>query len=66
MQCLPAGLALRGALLGRQGEVVEWHRDGKCPIRQRHGLLVSQGIDRLESLTMRAEHLVQGFPEILK
>ena len=25
-----------------------------------------QGIDRIEHLAMRAEHLVQGFPEILQ
>jgi hypothetical protein len=27
--------------------------------------LVPQGIDRVECLAMRAEHLVQRFPEIL-
>jgi hypothetical protein len=66
MQRLPAGLARCGALLGRQGDVVGWHRDGKRPIRQRHGVLVHQGIDCVECLAMRAEHLVQGFPEMLQ
>jgi len=66
MQRLPAGLALHGALLCRQGEVVGWHRHGHRPIRQRYGLLVHQGIDRVEGLALRAEHLVQGFPEILQ
>ena len=66
MQRLPAGLALHGALLRRQGDVMGWHRHGHRPIRQRHGLLVHQGIDRVECLAMRAEHLVQGFPEILQ
>jgi hypothetical protein len=65
MQRLPAGLALRRALLCRQWDVVGWHRDGKRPIRQRHGLLVRQGIDGVEGLAVRAEHLVQGLPEIL-
>ena len=65
MQCLPAGLALHGALLCRQGDIMGWHRDGKRPIRQRHGLLVHQGIDGVECLAMRAEHLVQDLPEIL-
>src|SRR5882672_7778867 len=66
MQRLPAGLALLGALLCRQGDVVGWHRYGKRPIRQRHGLLALQSIDRVECLAMRAEHLIQGFPEILQ
>ena len=46
--------------------VVGWHRHGQRPIRQRYGLLVHQGIDRIERLAMREEHLVQGFPEILQ
>ena len=41
-------------------------RDGKRPIRQRHGLLVHQGIDRVECLAVGAEHLVQRLPEILQ
>ena len=45
---------------------MRWHRHGHGPIRQRDGLLVSQGIDRVESLALRAEHLVEGFPEILE
>ena len=66
MQCLPAGLALRRALLCRQGDIVGWHGYGKRPIGQRHGLLVHQGIDGIEGLPMREEHLVQGFPKILE
>jgi hypothetical protein len=66
MQRLPAGLALDGALLCRQGDVVEWHRYGKRPVRQWHRLLVPQGIDRVECLAVRAEHLVQSLPKILK
>ena len=66
IQRLPAGLALHGALLCRQGDVMRWHRHGHRPIRQRYGLLVHQGIDRVECLAIRAEHLVQGFPEILQ
>ena len=66
MQCLPVGLVLRGALLCRQGDVVGWHRDGQRPISQRHGVLVPQSIDGVECLAMRAEHLVQGLPEILE
>jgi len=66
MQRLPAGLALDGALLCRQGAVVEWHRDGKRPVSQWHRLLVHQGIDRVECLAVRAEHLVQSLPKILK
>ena len=42
MQRLPAGLALRRALLRRQGDVVGWHGHGHRPIGQRHGLLAHQ------------------------
>jgi hypothetical protein len=66
MPRLPVGLALHGTLLRWQGKVVGWYRDGKRPIRQRHGLLVHQGIDGVEGLAMGAEHLVQGLPEILE
>jgi hypothetical protein len=65
MQRLPVGLALRGTLLRRQGEGVGWHRHGQRPIRQRDGLLVHQGIDRIERLALREEHLVQGLTKIL-
>jgi hypothetical protein len=43
-----------------------WHRHGHRPIRQRDGLLVQQGIDRIERLALREEHLVQRLPEILE
>ena len=65
-QGLPAGLALRRALLRREGDVLRWHRHGHRPIRQWYGLLVHQHIDRIECLAVRAEHLVQRFPEILE
>jgi hypothetical protein len=65
MPRLPVCLALRGTLLRRQGDVVGWHRYGKRSIRQRNGLWVPQGIDRLERLALREEHLVQSLPEIL-
>ena len=49
-----------------RGMVMGWHRHGHRPIRQWYRLLVHQGIDRVECLAVRAEHLVQGFPEILQ
>jgi hypothetical protein len=58
MQRLPAGLARHGALLRQQGDVVGWHGYGHRPIGQRHGLLMHQGIDRVERLAMRDEYLV--------
>ena len=66
MERLPTGLALHGALLRREGDVMGWHRHGHRPIRQGYGLLVHQHIDRVECLAVRAEHLVQRFPEILQ
>jgi hypothetical protein len=66
MQRLPAGLALHGTLLRRERDILGWHRHGHRPIRERDGLLVHQGIDRVESLAVRTEHLVQRFSEILK
>jgi hypothetical protein len=66
MQRLPAGLALRRPLLRRQGNIVGGHGHGQRPRRQRHGLLAHRRIDRVERLAVRAEHLVQGFPEILQ
>ena len=66
MQRLPVCLVLRGALLRQQGDVVGWHRNGKRPISQRHGLLVFQGIDGVGCLALRAEYLGQGLPEILQ
>jgi hypothetical protein len=65
MQGLPAGLALRRALLRWQGDGVGWHGHGEGPIRQGDGLLVHQHIDRVEGLAVHAEHLVQRFPKIL-
>jgi hypothetical protein len=66
MQRLPAGLVLRGALLLRPGHVVGRHRHGECPIRERHRLLALRRIDGGEEMTLRDEHLLQGFPEILE
>jgi len=65
MQRLPARLALRRALLRRQGDGVGWHGHGERPIGQGDGLLVQQHLDRVEGLVVRAEHLVQCFPKIL-
>src|SRR5262249_18502248 len=66
MQRLPTGLALRGTLLRGLGNVVGWHGHGQRSIRQRHGLLVPQGIDCIKRLAVREEHLVQSLPEILE
>jgi hypothetical protein len=66
MQRLPACLTLRGALLRREGEIMGGHRHGDRPIGQRHGLLMHGLIDGVEDVTMRDEHLVQRFPEILQ
>ena len=66
MQRLPAGLVLRGALLLWPGHVVGRHRHGECPIRERHRLLALRRIDGGEDMTLRDEHLLQGFPEILE
>ena len=66
MERLPAALALHGALLRREREVLGWHRHGHRPIREGYRLLVHQHIDRVECLAVRAEHLVQRFPEILQ
>lgn len=66
MQRLPAGVVLRGALLLRPGHVVGRHRHGECPIRERHRLLALRRIDGGEDMTLRDEHLLQGFPEILE
>jgi hypothetical protein len=66
MQRLPACLTLRRTLRRRQGDVMGWHGHGHRPIGQRHELLAHRIIDRVEDLTMRDEHLVQRFPEILQ
>ena len=66
MQSLPAGLALHRTLLRRQGDVMGGHGYGERPIGQRDGLLAPQGIDRVECLAMREEHLVERFAEILQ
>jgi hypothetical protein len=65
VQRLSAGLALPGALLRSVRDVVGWHRHGHRTLRQGYRLLVHQPIDRVEYLAVRAEHLVERFPEIL-
>ena len=63
---LPAGGALgRAGLLGRRGGR-GWHRDRARPIGQRHGLLAPRGIDGVEGLAMRGEHLGEDFGEVLQ
>ena len=54
MERLPAALALHGALLRREREVLGWHRHGHRPIREGYRLLVHQHIDRVECLAVRA------------
>jgi hypothetical protein len=66
MQCLPACLALHRALLYGPWNVMGWQGHSHRLIGQRHGLLAHQVIHGIESLPMREEHLVQGFPEILE
>ena len=66
MQGLPAGLTLRRALLYGPWDVLGWHRHRHRLIGQRHGLRAQRGIDGIEDLLMREEHLVQGFTEILE
>jgi hypothetical protein len=66
MQCLPVGLALCGALLRREGDVMGWHGHGDRPLRQRDRRLGPQGIDRLQCLAVRDEHLLERLPEILE
>jgi hypothetical protein len=66
MQCLPAYVALHRALLCGLWDGMGWHGQGHCPIKQRHGLLADQGIDGIEGVLMRAEHLLQSFPKILE
>ncbi len=66
MQRLPARLALRCALLRREGNIVGWDGHRNRPVGERHRLLVHQGIDGIEGRLMREEHLVQGFPKILE
>src|SRR5712691_2220067 len=63
---LPAGGALgRPCLLGR-GCGRRWYRDRVRPIRQWDGLLAHRGVDGVEHLAMRGEHLGQGFRQVLQ
>ena len=66
MPGLPACLALHRALLCRPWDGMGWHGHSNRRIGQRHELLAQQVIHGLEGLSMREEHLVQGFPEILE
>ena len=66
MQGLPAGLALRRALLRRQGDGVGWHGHGERPIGQGYGQWAHGRIDGIEDVTIGAEYLVQRFPKILE
>jgi hypothetical protein len=66
MQRLPVSLTLRGTLLRRQGDIVGRHQYGDRSRRQCQGLLVPQGIDRLQSLSMGDKYLVQHLPQILQ
>jgi len=63
---LAVRLALSRPLLGRARRLCGWHRHRDCPIGQRHGLLVHRRIDGLDDLSMRGEHLLQNFSEILE
>ena len=66
MERLPARLALRRALLRREGNLVGWDGHRNRFVGEHHRLRGHQVIDGIEDLTMHEEHLVQGFPEILK
>jgi hypothetical protein len=66
MPRLTAGMALRHALLRQWGHLGGWHKHGQRLISQRHGLRAQRGIDGVEDLRMRENHLVQRFAEILE
>jgi len=60
------GRPLIGALLRTPRGGRWWHRDRDRPIREWHGLLARRRIDRLQSMVIRREDLVQGFRQVLK
>lgn len=66
MQRLAVWLALCGALLRRQGEVMGWHGHGDRPIRQHDSLLGPQRLARLQRLAGRAAPLIERLPEMLE